>query len=87
MSKDNKFNPKESPKTLAYVIERDTFTRRCNMCNFPVLKSDLTDKHAYQCMACDVDLDSAETHEGKYHTTEEFEELCCNTRDLLLLDE
>lgn len=81
-----KFNIEESPKTFAYVLERDTFTIKCNRCGSPVLKSDLDD-YAYQCMNCDEDLYSFETHDGEYHTDEELDTLCCNTRDLLLLDD
>lgn len=86
MNKD-KFNPEKCPKTLAYVIERDAITVRCNRCESPVLKSDLPEKYVYQCMSCDEDLYGIETHKGEPHTDEEFEELCCNTRDLLLLDD
>lgn len=81
-----KFNIEKSPKSFAYVLERDTFTVRCNRCGSPVLRSDLDD-YVYQCMSCDEDLYTIETHEGEYHTDEEFDELCCNTRDLLLLDD
>jgi hypothetical protein len=86
MVMQEKFDIEKSPKSLAYVIERDTFTRRCNMCGSPVLKSEL-DGYAYQCMNCDVDLYGIETHEGEYHTDEEFETLCCDVRDLLCLDD
>lgn len=83
---NQKFNIEKSPKTFAYVLERDTLTRRCNMCGSVVLRSEL-ESYAYQCMNCDEDLYEIETHEGEPHTTEEFDELCCNTRDLLLLDD
>ena len=82
----HKFNIEKSPKSFAYVLERDTFTVRCNRCGSPVLRSDLDD-YVYQCMSCDEDLYTIETHKGEYHTDEEFDELCCNTRDLLLLDD
>lgn len=80
-----RFFPEKSPKSFAYVLERDTFTRRCNSCGSLVLKSDLPD-YVYQCMNCDEDKYEIETYEGKYHTTEEFDTLCCDVRDLLLLD-
>ena len=80
------FNITKSPKTFAYVLERDTFTIKCNRCGSPVLKSDLDD-YVYQCMNCDEDLYEFETHQGEYHTDEELDTLCCNTRDLLLLDD
>ena len=83
---NQKFNIEKNPKTFEYVLERDTFTKRCNRCGSPVLRSDLDD-YVYQCMSCDEDLYTIETHEGEYHTDEEFDELCCNTRDLLLLDD
>ena len=81
-----KFDIEKSPKTFEYVLERDTLTRRCNRCGSVVLKSELND-YAYQCMNCDEDLYRIETHNGKPHTTEEFDELCCMTRDILLLDD
>lgn len=81
-----KFDPERSPKTLAYVIEHDTFNRRCNRCGCPVLKSD-TAGYVYQCMNCDEDLYSIEAHKGEYHNDEEFNQLCLDTEALLLLDE
>ena len=81
-----RFDVKKSPKSLDYIIKRDVGTIRCNKCGSPVLKSDLND-YAYQCMNCDEDLYAIETHEGAYHTEEEFETLCCDVRDLLLLDD
>ena len=83
---EEKFNAEKSPETMAYVLKRDAHTKRCNMCCMPVLKSDLKDR-PYQCMFCDVDLSDAETHEGKIHTDKEFNDLCCQTRDILLLDD
>lgn len=83
---NQKFNIEKNPKTFEYVLERDTFTKRCNMCGCPILKSDV-EGYVYQCMACDEDLYEFETYEGEYHTAEELDELCCNTRDLLLLDD
>ena len=80
------FNIEKSPNTFAYVLEHDTFIVKCNRCGSPVLKSDL-DGYVYQCMNCDEDLYSFETHQGEYHTDEELDTLCCNTRDLLLLDD
>lgn len=101
MMKVDKFNTEVSGKSLMYVIENDTFTRRCNRCGSVVLRQPneivMTDclnptesdpnEYPYQCMSCDENLFGIETHEGEYHTDEEFEELCCNTRDLLLLDD
>ena len=81
-----KFDIEKCPKTFAYVLEHDTHTRRCGACGSVVLRSD-TLGYSYQCMNCDEDKYSFETYEGKYHTTEELDELCCNTRDLLLLDD
>lgn len=81
-----KFDIWKNPKTFAYVLERDTFTHKCNRCGCPVLRSD-TDGYEYQCMNCDEDLYEIETHEGNFHTDEELDWLCCATRDLLLKDE
>lgn len=81
-----KFDVEKYPKTFAYVLERDTLTRRCNRCGSVVLRSEL-ESYSYQCMNCDEDLYTIETHEGEYHTDEEFDTLCCDVRDLLLLDD
>jgi predicted SprT family Zn-dependent metalloprotease len=85
---NQKFNTETHPKTLCYVIENDTFTKRCNMCGSVVLKetNKTDDNYPYQCMSCDENLFEIETHDGDYHTPEEFDELLCNTRDLLELD-
>ena len=80
------FKPEKYPKTMCYVLERDTGNIRCNMCGSPVLKSDV-EGYAYQCMFCDEDLFSIETHEGEWHTTKEFNDLLIVTRDILLLDD
>ena len=83
-----KFNVEKNPKTMAYVLERDTGNIRCNRCGSPVLRTEIPERgYKYQCMSCDEDLFGVETHEGKWHTTEEFEELLLNTQALLLLDE
>ena len=80
-----KFNTEKAPKTFAYVVERDTGCVRCNRCGSVVLKSDVKG-YDYQCMFCDEDLCAIETHKGKWHTDEEFDELLCITEDILLLD-
>lgn len=101
MVKAEKFNTEVSGKSLMYVIENDTFTKRCNMCGSVILKQPDAvvwtnclkpternpGEYPYQCMFCDENLFGFETHEGEYHSDEEFEELCCNVRDLLLLDD
>lgn len=79
------FNPEKSPKTMAYVIEHDTFSVRCNRCGCPVLKSD-TAGYVYQCMNCDEDLYSIETHKGEFHTEDELNQLLLDTEALLELD-
>ena len=84
--KQEKFDTEKYPKTMAYVLERDAFTVRCNRCGSPVLKSDV-EGYAYQCMECDEDLYSIETHEGEFHTPEELNRLLLDTRDLLSLDD
>lgn len=43
--------------------------------------------YIYPFKSCDENLFGIETHEGEYHTDEELDELCCNTRDVLLLDD
>lgn len=80
------FNPAKSPKTMSYVIEHDTFDIYCNKCGCPVLTSE-TDGYDYQCMNCDEDLHSSETHKGNHHTDEQLNLLCLDTEALLLLDD
>lgn len=58
-----------------------------NRCGSVVLKEPMIKEYPYQCMSCDENMYSIETHKGIYHTVEEFDELCCNVRDLLLLDD
>ncbi|MBR2401403.1 MAG: hypothetical protein IKB01_01350 [Lachnospiraceae bacterium] len=82
-----KFNPEESKKTLEYVERNDTRNRRCNRCGSVVLMEPTVKGYPYQCMNCDENLYEIETHIGEKHTDEEYEKLCCNTRDLLLLDD
>ena len=86
MKKTEKFNPEKFPKTMAYVLERDTGNIRCNRCRSVVLRSDVKG-YVYQCMFCDEDLYGIETYEGEWHTDEEFNELLCQTRDILCKDE
>ena len=81
-----KFNPAKSLKTMIYVIEHDTFDIYCNKCGCPVLTSE-ADGYDYQCMNCDEDLHSSETHKGKHHTDEQFNLLCLDTEALLSLDD
>lgn len=81
-----KFNVEKSPRTFAYVLENDTINRRCNCCGNVVLKETFVKDYPYQCLSCDENLYEMETHLGVDHTDEELEELCCNARDLLLLD-
>ena len=83
---DINFNKHESVKTYNYVKERMcSNTLRCNRCCSPVIKSDIAG-FSYQCMNCDEDLFNIEVHEGEPYTKEETNELFCDTRDILLLD-
>ena len=50
------------PLSEAYVRERLVPYRVCNRCGNHVLTSEL-DEYAYQCLYCDEDLYSIETHE------------------------
>lgn len=81
-----KFDVEKSPKTFCYVLERDTFIRRCNICGNPVLRSDI-EGYSYQCMTCDIDLKENETYEGEFHSDKELNEVLLNTEALLLLDD
>ena len=80
--KVEKFNPEKYPEVMCHVLENDTFTQRCNRCGKIVLQSP-TKGYDYQCVSCAEDLHEFETHEGEYHSTEEYNELCLNTRETL----
>lgn len=80
-----KFNPAQSPKTYEYVIKNITPNIRCNRCGSICLKSEAKG-YKYQCMYCDEDLYSIETHESEKYNENEFNDVLITTRDLLLLD-
>lgn len=82
------FNAAKSPKTLAYVLKNDTANRRCGACGSVVLKEPSVEGYPYQCMNCDENKYEIETYLSDHpHSDAEFEKICCDTRDLLLLDE
>lgn len=85
MNGKRKFNPGKYPDTMCYVLENDTFTRRCNQCGRVVLYSHASG-YVYQCVHCNQNLCELETHEGEYHSTEEYNELCLNTHRLRSLE-
>lgn len=82
-----KFNIEKCPKTFAYVLENDTLNRRCNVCGSVVLKETSVKGYPYQCMTCDENRYEIETYLGEPHSATELDDICCYTRDLLLLDE
>jgi len=86
--KGRKFNIGKYPKTFTYVLENDTFTKRCNRCGSVVLRETvkMDDDYPYQCLSCNENMFEFETHEGDYHTDKELDNLCCYTRDILQLD-
>mgnify|MGYP001251302077 CR=1 FL=1 len=84
--KISKLKVEEIQNTMAYVIENDTFNLRHKDCGKVVLIN-TNGKSKYQCMHCDLDVGKNDIFLGGHHTDAEFEELCINTRDLLLLDE
>jgi hypothetical protein len=87
MFKTKRFDKRKSPKSFEYFVTHyNSFRRRCNKCGSPVLKSDV-EGYSYQCMNCDEDLYEFETYEGEIHKVKELKQLCCDVRDLLLLDE
>lgn len=85
--KKERFDAELSPKTHAYVLENDTINRRCNRCGSVVLKETNISGYPFQCMSCDENVFTIETHLGKPHTDAELNELFIDTRDLLLLDD
>lgn len=50
------------PKSTEYVIEKLQDKRLCNRCLSYVLESETKPEYSYQCMYCDEDLYSIETH-------------------------
>lgn len=79
------FNDKKHPNTLHYVLVNMTYDIRCNRCGHVLLEQP-NSQYPYQCMFCDENMFSIETHKGKPITSEEFAELCQNTLELLQLD-
>jgi hypothetical protein len=79
------FNFQQHPKTLIYVLENNTFNRRCNRCGSVVLK-ELIKNYPFQCMSCDESLYEIETYLDAQQTHDEFIELCRNVCKILELD-
>jgi hypothetical protein len=77
-TKKEKFNVEKYPQTFAYVVEYDMHKIRCNMCGSVVLREPDTKEYPYQCLSCDENLYSFETHEGEFHTDEELNDMCLN---------
>lgn len=77
------------PKSEEYVRKNLVPYRLCNRCGNHVLKSEL-EEYTYQCMYCDEDLYSIETHlmEEKREINDfDFEDLVTQTNYVLGLDE
>lgn len=84
-----KFNRDIYPNTYSYVVKNDTRSIRCNRCGTVALKeigTELKKEYPYQCMDCDENMYSIETHNGEEHEDDEFDELCWRTLELLCLD-
>jgi hypothetical protein len=78
------------PKSKEYVDSHLVPHRYCNRCDHHVLKSGIPDEYPYQCMYCDEDLYSIETHieENDFDKISDFdyENLIEQTQILLELD-
>ena len=82
------FNRNKYPKTLSFVMENDTVTRRCNRCGCVVLREPvkMEAEYPYQCLSCDENMFGIETYEGEPHTESEFDDICCWAIDIFELD-
>ena len=75
------------PKSYKYVSDILIPNRKCNRCGAYVLKS-YVQGYTYQCMYCDEDLATFETHKvDKEISKEEFNELVEQTNICLSLDD
>lgn len=75
------------PKSYKYVHDGLIPNRKCNRCNSYVLKS-YVQGFTYQCMYCDEDLCTFETHKvDKEINKEEFNDLVEQTNICLSLDD
>ena len=76
------------PKATEYVVEKLQHKRKCNCCGSYVLESGIKPEYEYQCMYCDVDLYSIETHTVDDVISEyDLIDLIEMTHGLLCLDE
>lgn len=78
---------KQFPKSANYVDSHLIKPyRRCNRCGSIILKSGIK-KYPYQCMHCDEDMYSIETHESYTDFNElEYCDLVERTNEILCLD-
>lgn len=62
--------------TEKYVLNNIHLKRRCNRCNHVVLTTELKEEYNFQCLYCDEDLYTIETHTvNHYPKHEEINEL------------
>lgn len=86
-AEDEMFRVDDRPNAVEYVNAHQTNpTRRCNRCGSPVLISDNGGSYSYQCMSCNEDLFSFETHDGDPSSALERYELVKNTHEVMMLD-
>lgn len=77
----------ELPKSYKYVYDNLIPNRICNRCNSYVLKSHVQG-YAYQCMYCDEDLFTFETHKTNEEISDaDFCDLIEETNYRLNLDD
>lgn len=76
------------PKATEYVIEKLQHKRKCNCCNSYVLESGIKPEYPYQCMYCDEDMYSFETHiVDDVISEDDLIDLIDTTNAILCLDE
>ena len=76
------------PKATEYVVENLQYKIACNRCKNYVLKTELEDNYAYQCMHCDEDLYSIETETiDNLPSEDDLIDLVEWTNEILCLDE
>ena len=75
------------PKSYKYVYDNLIINRKCNRCDSYVLKSHVKG-YKYQCMYCDEDLVTFETHKTNEEISDaDFDDLIEATNYCLSLDD
>lgn len=82
-----KFDKFVDDNTFSHVLHNDTFNIRCNLCGRVVLREPDIEDYPYYCPHCGKNRYGNETFIGDWHTGKELDELCCQTKKSLGLDD